>query len=154
MADECGGNMKKATTITITILAFILVGALIIGWSMYQKNRDVAVQPSLYVKTFSDENFDTDVVEASKTHPILVDFYAEWCFPCRMLEPVIEEIAKELNGRAIVGKLNTDKNLIARRFGITKIPAIFIIRDGEIKNAFYGVVPKETIVKALSEFGA
>jgi thioredoxin 1 len=154
MAEERGGSMKKATTIIVTILAFILVGALIIGWSMYQKNRDVTAQPSLYVKTFSDENFDTDVVEASKTHPILVDFYAEWCFPCRMLEPIIEEVAKELNGRAIVGKLNTDKNLIARRFGITKIPAIFIIRDGEIKNAFYGVVPKETIVKALSEFGA
>lgn len=146
--------MKKATTITITILALILVGALIIGWSMYQKNRDVAVQPSLYVKIFSDENFQNDVVEASKTRPILVDFYAEWCFPCRMLEPIIEEVAKELSGRAIVGKLNTDKNLIARRFGITKIPAIFIIRDGEIKNAFYGVVPKETILKALSEFGA
>lgn len=146
--------MKKATTITITILALILVGALIIGWSMYQKNRDVAVQPSLYVKIFSDENFQADVVEASKTRPILVDFYAEWCFPCRMLEPIIEEVAKELSGRAIVGKLNTDKNLIARRFGITKIPAIFIIRDGEIKNAFYGVVPKETILKALSEFGA
>jgi thioredoxin 1 len=146
--------MKKATTITITILALILVGALIIGWSMYQKNRDVATQPSLYVKIFSDENFQTDVVEASQTHPILVDFYADWCFPCRMLEPIIEEVAKELSGRAIVGKLNTDKNLIARRFGITKIPAIFIIRHGEIKNAFYGVVPKETILKALSEFGA
>ncbi len=146
--------MKKATTITITILALILVGALIIGWSMYQKNRDVAGQPSLHVKIFSDENFQTDVVEASKTHPILVDFYAEWCFPCRMLEPIIEEVAKELSGRAIVGRLDTDKNLIARRFGITKIPAVFIIRNGEIKNAFYGVVPKETILKALSEFGA
>lgn len=146
--------MKKATTITITILAFIIVGALIIGWSIYQKKKDVASEPSLHVKTFSDENFENDVVEASKARPILVDFYADWCFPCRMLDPVIEEVAKELKGRAIVGKLNTDKNLIARRFGITKIPAIFIIRDGEIKNAFYGVVPKETIVKALAEFGA
>lgn len=146
--------MKKATTITVTILAFIIVGALIIGWSIYQKKKDVASEPSLHVQTFSDENFENDVVEASKARPILVDFYADWCFPCRMLDPVIEEVAKELKGRAIVGKLNTDKNLIARRFGITKIPAIFIIRDGEIKNAFYGVVPKETIVKALAEFGA
>lgn len=146
--------MKKATTITVSILALILVGALIIGWSIYQKKRDVAVHPSLYVKTFSDENFQNDVVEASKSRPILVDFYAEWCFPCRMLEPIIEEVARELSGRAIVGKVDTDKNLIGRRFGITKIPAIFIIRDGEIKNAFYGVVPKETILKALSEFGA
>ena len=154
MAFVDGGNMKKATTIVITIVAFILVGATIIAWSVYQKKKDVASEPSLYVKVFSDENFETDVVEASKKSPILVDFYAEWCFPCRMLDPIIEEVAKELKGRAIVGKLNTDKNLIARRFGITKIPAIFIIRDGEIKNAFYGVVPKETIVKALAEFGA
>jgi thioredoxin 1 len=150
---QIGGNMKKATTITTTVVAFILVGAMIIGWSIYQKKKDVA-EPSQHVMTFSDDNFETDVVQASKTRPILVDFYAEWCFPCRMLDPVIEEVAKELQGRAIIGKLNTDKNLIARRFGITKIPAIFIIRDGEIKNAFYGVVPTETIVKALAEFGA
>ena len=145
--------MKKATTITITIIAFVLLGAMIIGWSIYQK-RDAAVESGLHVKVFSDENFESDVVEASKTRPILVDFYADWCFPCRMLDPIIEEVAKELKDRAIIGKLNTDKNMIARRFGITKIPAIFIIRDGEIKNAFYGVVPKETIVKALAEFGA
>lgn len=146
--------MKKATTIIITIAVFVLIGSVIIGWSVYQKKKDVASQPSIYVKSFSDDNFEKDVVEASKRQPILVDFYADWCFPCRMLDPIIEEVAKELNGKAIIGKINTEKNLVARRFGITKIPAIFIIRDGEIKNAFYGVVPKETIMKALAEFGS
>jgi thioredoxin 1 len=149
-----GGTMKKATTIIITIVVFVLIGSVIIGWSVYQKKKDVASQPSIYVKSFSDDNFEKDVVEASKRQPILVDFYADWCFPCRMLDPIIEEVAKELNGKAIIGKINTEKNLVARRFGITKIPAIFIIRDGEIKNAFYGVVPKETIMKALAEFGS
>lgn len=64
----------------------------------------------------------------------------------------IREVAKDLKGRAVIGRVNTDQNLIARRFGINKIPAIFIIRDGEIKNAFYGVIPKETMIKALEEF--
>ena len=101
------------------------------------------------VQSFTDENFQSNVVEASKKRPILVDFYAEWCFPCRMLDPVLREVAKDLKGRAVIGRVNTDQNLIARRFGINKIPAIFIIRDGEIKNAFYGVIPKETMIKAL-----
>ncbi|MBI4962241.1 MAG: thiol reductase thioredoxin [Desulfomonile tiedjei] len=118
---------------------------------MYKKG---AVQPqSSNLKNFTDENFQADVVEASKSQPILVDFYADWCFPCRMLDPVLEEVARDLNGRAVIGKLDTDKNLIARRFGVNKIPALFVIRDGEIKDSFFGVVSKETIVKALKDYG-
>ena len=66
----------------------------------------------------------------------------------------MEELADELKGKAVIGKMDTDKNMIARRFGITKIPALFLIRDGEIKGSFFGVVPKETLMKALKEFGA
>jgi thioredoxin len=145
--------MKKTGIIIATIVAFFLIGGLIIVWSAHQRN-DVEKQVTSHLMDFSDENFEKEVVEASKTRPILVDFYAEWCFPCRMLDPILEEVAKDLKGRAIVGKINTDKNLIGRKFGINKIPAVFIIRDGEIKNAFYGVVPKETLVKALQEYGA
>jgi thioredoxin 1 len=71
-----------------------------------------------------------------------------------MLDPILEELAKDMRGKAIVGRINTDKNLIARRFGITKIPAIFIIRDGEVKGSFFGVVPKETMAKALLQSGS
>jgi thioredoxin 1 len=145
--------MKKSGVIIATIVAFLLIGGLILVWSAHQRN-DVEKQTSTYLKEFSDEDFEKEVVEASKSHPILVDFYADWCFPCRMMEPILEEVAKDLKGRAIIGKVNTDKNLIGRKFGISKIPAVFIIRDGEIKNAFYGVVPKETLVKALQEYGA
>jgi thioredoxin 1 len=145
--------MKKSGVIIATIVAFLLIGGLILVWSAHQRH-DVEKQTSTYLKEFSDEDFEKEVVEASKSHPILVDFYAEWCFPCRMMEPILEEVAKDLKGRAIIGKVNTDKNLIGRKFGISKIPAVFIIRDGEIKNAFYGVVPKETLVKALQEYGA
>lgn len=145
--------MKKTGIIIATIVAFFLVGGLIIVWSAHQR-EDVEKQVSTNLKDFSDENFEKDVVEASKSQPILVDFYADWCFPCRMMDPILEEVARDLKGRAIIGKVNTDKNLIGRKFGINKIPAVFIIRDGEIKNAFYGVVPKETLVKALQEYGA
>lgn len=145
--------MKKTGIIIATIVAFFLVGGLIIVWSAHQR-EDVEKQVNSHLKDFSDENFEKDVVEASKSQPILVDFYADWCFPCRMMDPILEEVARDLKGRAIIGKVNTDKNLIGRKFGINKIPAVFIIRDGEIKNAFYGVVPKETLVKALQEYGA
>ena len=144
--------MSKTRIIIVTAVAFLLVGGLIILWSVYQQTGTVQPQLVSNIQSFTDENFEKDVVEASKKRAILVDFYAEWCFPCRMLDPILQEVAKDLNGCATVGKINTDQNLIPRRFGINKIPAIFIIRDGEIKNAFYGVVPKETILKALEEF--
>jgi thioredoxin len=144
--------MSKTRIIVVTAVAFLLVGGLIILWSVYQQTATVQPQLVSMIQSFTDENFEKDVVEASKKRAILVDFYAEWCFPCRMLDPILQEVAKDLNGCATIGKINTDQNLIPRRFGINKIPAIFIIRDGEIKNAFYGVVPKETILKALQEF--
>jgi thioredoxin len=140
--------MKKSITIGLTICAFVLVGALIVAWSVHKKGD--AGKHVVKVKNFTDENFERDVVEASKSQPVLVDFYAEWCYPCKMLDPILEEVARETLGRAVIGKIDTDRNLIPRRFGIDKIPAIFIIRDGEIKESFLGVVPKETIMKALA----
>lgn len=144
--------MSKTRIIVMTAVAFLLVGGIIILWSVYQQTGTVQPQLVSNIQSFTDENFEKDVVEASKKRAIVVDFYADWCFPCRMLDPILQEVAKDLNGCATIGKIDTDKNLIPRRFGVNKIPAIFIIRDGEIKNAFYGVVPKETILKALQEF--
>jgi thioredoxin 1 len=143
--------MQKTGIIITTIIAFLVVGGLIVALSVYKKS---AVRPeTTSLMSFTDDNFQENVVEASKSRPILVDFYADWCFPCRMLDPILEEVAKDLSGRAVVGKLDTDKNLMARRFGISKIPALFIIRDGEIKDSFFGVVSKETIIKALKDYG-
>jgi thioredoxin len=144
--------MNRTKLIVFTTVGLFLLGGLILSWAVYQ-NKDVAEQVS-HVMSFTDENFEKEVVQASMTRPVLIDFYAEWCFPCKMLEPVLAEVASELKGQAVIGKLDTDKNLIARRFGISKIPALLVIKDGEIKNALYGVVPKETIVKALNEFGS
>lgn len=144
--------MNRTKVIVFTTVGLFLIGGLILSWAMYQK-KDVSGQVS-HVKSFTDENFEEEVVKASMKRPVLIDFYAEWCFPCKMLEPVLIEVASELKGQAVIGKLDTDKNLIARRFGINKIPALFVIKDGEIKTSFYGVVPKETLVKALNELGS
>lgn len=144
--------MNRVRTIIVSVVICLLLGGFIIAWSVYK--RGGLEKTTTLVRVFNDENFESDVVKASVQHPILVDFYAPWCMPCRLLEPTIEEIAKDLEGKAIVGKLDTDKNMIAQRLGIKRIPAVWIIRNGEIKDAFYGVVPKETIVKALEESGS
>ncbi len=115
-----GDAMKKTITIIASIGAFILVGGLIVVWAVYQKSE--AVKTSHLVRDFSDENFESDVVMASTKLPILVDFYAEWCIPCRMLAPIIEEVANDVKDKAIIGRLDTDKNVISRKLGIKQNP--------------------------------
>jgi thioredoxin 1 len=144
--------MKKTGIVIASVLVLCLIGGLILGWSVYYKAGDA--DKHTLVKVFTDDNFESEVVDASAQIPVLVDFYADWCIPCRMLEPTIEELARDLKGKAVVGKLDTDRNLISRKLGITKIPAVWIVRNGEIKGTFYGVVPKETILKALKDYGA
>jgi thioredoxin len=144
--------MKTAGKIIATIIVFFVAGGLIVAWSVYQKGGvEKAVGD---VKVFTDENFQELVVEASKMHPILIDFYADWCFPCKLLEPIIEQLAKDFRGKAVIGRLNAETNMIARRFDVKRIPTVFIIRDGEIKDAFYGVVSKEKMAKALRDLGS
>ncbi len=142
--------MKKSGVIIITILLFLAVGGLIIAWSVYRTpDKDLGG-----VRSFTDENFRTEVVETSKTKPVLVDFYASWCVPCYMLEPILEEVAKDLKGKAVIGKVDTDRNMISRRFGVQRVPTIFIIRNGEVKDAISGVPTKKTIIEMLRKFGA
>jgi len=144
--------MKTSGIIVVTIVCCLVLGGLIIGWSVYQRS-DIREELG-HVRDLTDDNFEKEVVEASKSKPILVDFYADWCMPCKMLDPSLKELAQEFKGRAVIGKLNTDKNLIARRFGIQRIPAVFIIRNQEIKDVFYGIVSTDRMRKALREFGA
>jgi thioredoxin 1 len=99
---------------------------------------------------FTDENFQTDVV--SSTVPVLVDFWAPWCGPCRMVDPVVEEIAGEYEGRLKVGKLNTDDNReVAAKYGIMSIPTIMIFKGGEVKARIVGAQPKRAIVEKIDE---
>lgn len=98
---------------------------------------------------FTDDNFDTEVLQAGE--PVLVDFWAPWCGPCRMLTPVVEELADEFAGKVKVGKLNTDDNQkIAASYAITNIPTVMLFKNGEMVDKIVGVPPKEQFVNLLT----
>jgi thioredoxin 1 len=97
----------------------------------------------------TEENFDQ--VVTSSTQPVLVDFWAPWCGPCRMLAPVLDEIAKEQEGTAIVAKVDIDSNpALAQRFNIRAIPTLMVFRNGEVVNTLQGLTPKAKLTEALA----
>ncbi|MGQ9705652.1 MAG: thioredoxin [bacterium] len=93
----------------------------------------------------NDTNFENEVIKSEK--PVLVDFWAEWCGPCKMVSPVIESIAKEYQGRLKVCKLNVDENpTTATTYRITGIPSLIFFKDGKVADMLIGAVPKEEII--------
>lgn len=95
----------------------------------------------------TDSNFN-DVISKNKT--VLVDFWAEWCGPCRMIGPVIEELANEYEGKAIIGKLDVDSNQESSvKYGVRSIPTILTFKDGEIIDRQVGAVPKKTLTNVI-----
>ncbi len=96
----------------------------------------------------TDANFDEIVLKSDK--PVLLDFWAEWCGPCRMVGPFVEQIAEEFEGKAVVGKVDVDSNPgVASRFGIRNIPTILFFKNGEVADKQVGAVPKATLVSKL-----
>ena len=102
------------------------------------------------VHKFTDQNFDSDVSQSNI--PVLIDFWATWCGPCKAIAPVIDEIAGEYNGKVKVGKVDVDQNQdTAMKYGVRSIPTLLIIKDGKVVNQIVGAVPKGNITTMLDE---
>ena len=96
----------------------------------------------------TDENFSSEVVESSQ--PVLVDFWATWCGPCRMIAPIVEELSAEYEGKAKIGKVDVDAaQKTAQEFGIRSIPTLLLFKEGKVIEQIIGAVPKQEIVDKL-----
>ena len=97
----------------------------------------------------TDENFESEVIKAEK--PVIVDFWAEWCGPCRMVGPIIDELSKDFEGKAVVGKIDVDANQeFAAKYGVRNIPTVLLFKDGELVSRQVGVAPKKTYEDAIN----
>ena len=101
------------------------------------------------VLKITEQNFENEVLKSNI--PVIVDFYADWCGPCKMMSPIIDSIAEELGDKIKIGKINTDENInLAGQYGVMSIPTILVIKNGNVAKSFIGVTDKETIISELN----
>jgi len=97
----------------------------------------------------TDDNFETEVLQSEK--PVLIDFWAVWCGPCKIIAPIVEELASEYDGKVKVGKLDVDSNQqTSIKYGVRSIPTLLLFKDGNVKDTIIGAVPKKLIVEKLN----
>lgn len=107
---------------------------------------------SVNVKEFTDQNFESEVLKSNQ--PVLVDFWAEWCMPCKMLAPTIEKLADSYAGKVKVGKLDTDSNRdTAMKYGISAIPTVLLFKGGQVAQKFVGLRQERDFKEALDTNG-
>ena len=100
--------------------------------------------------TFTDGNFDAEALKTDKA--VVVDFWAAWCGPCRMIAPIIEDLAGEFDGKAVIGKLDVDENQqTAIKYGVRSIPTVLFFKGGELKDTIIGAMPKSAFVEKLNK---
>lgn len=98
---------------------------------------------------FTDSNFEQEAI--SSNLPVVIDFYADWCGPCKMMAPVIDELAQDYEGKVKIGKLNTDENRsIASKYHIMSIPTIILMKDGKVVDTVVGAIPKTTLQEKIN----
>jgi len=113
---------------------------------MFWKKKSTYQTPQI-----TDANFDEVVLNSDI--PVLLDFYADWCGPCKSLSPIIDELAEEFEGKALVAKVNTEKNpLLSQHFKIKSIPTLMVIDQGDLVERFQGLVPKPNLEEILNEY--
>ena len=136
-------------SIVIFIVAFIIIAFIATFFLNYKKMKQIpVVEDNGKIKKLSDQNFDHQI----KNGIMLVDFWATWCMPCKMMAPVLNNLSEELTGNASVGKLDVDQNRTASaKYGVRSIPTLVLFKNGNEINRFVGVKTKDFLLKEIQK---